>query len=193
MSDARKPGRGRIFDSILDTIGDTPIVRLDKLAESEGVKAKLMGMTLELEEKGRTIGALKDALGTARGETRRAARDAEAEAAARLKAQQGEYEAAIARHLSMIDKLLSDKEALAQKCERLAGAVHEAEAAAARKAGAAQRDLAQRLRRQPDCTQRRGSSCCASCCACARSMPACRKTRSMTSRRNSDTRNLSSG
>ncbi len=36
------PGRGRIFGSILETIGDTPIVRLDKLAKEKGVKANLL-------------------------------------------------------------------------------------------------------------------------------------------------------
>jgi len=35
------PFRGKIYDSILDTIGATPIVRLTKLAEDEGVKADL--------------------------------------------------------------------------------------------------------------------------------------------------------
>ncbi len=38
---ARKPGRGRIYASITETIGDTPIVRLDRLARAEGVKANL--------------------------------------------------------------------------------------------------------------------------------------------------------
>jgi cysteine synthase A len=37
------PGRGRIYDSIVDTIGDTPIVRLDKIAKVNGVKANLLG------------------------------------------------------------------------------------------------------------------------------------------------------
>ncbi len=36
------PGRGRIYDSILETIGDTPIVRLDKLAKEKGIKANLL-------------------------------------------------------------------------------------------------------------------------------------------------------
>ncbi|MBC8131201.1 MAG: cysteine synthase A [Rhizobiaceae bacterium] len=39
---ARTHGRGRIYDSIVDTIGDTPIVRLDKLAREKGVKAHLL-------------------------------------------------------------------------------------------------------------------------------------------------------
>ncbi|QGM45079.1 cysteine synthase A [Methylocystis heyeri] len=37
-----KPGRGRIYDSITQTIGDTPIVRLDRLAQEKGVKANLL-------------------------------------------------------------------------------------------------------------------------------------------------------
>lgn len=42
MADAKKPGRGRIYSSITETIGDTPIVRLDKLAKEKGVKANLL-------------------------------------------------------------------------------------------------------------------------------------------------------
>jgi cysteine synthase A len=41
-TEARTHGRGRIYDSIVDTIGDTPIVRLDKLAREKGVKAHLL-------------------------------------------------------------------------------------------------------------------------------------------------------
>ena len=61
MSNVSKPGRGRIFDSILDTIGNTPIVRLDKLAEAEGVKAKLLGK-LEFFN---PISSVKDRIGLA--------------------------------------------------------------------------------------------------------------------------------
>lgn len=43
MSDAdRKPGRGRIYGSITETIGDTPIVRLDRIAKEKGVGAHLL-------------------------------------------------------------------------------------------------------------------------------------------------------
>ena len=38
----RAPGRGRIYGSITETIGDTPLVRLDKLARETGVKAILL-------------------------------------------------------------------------------------------------------------------------------------------------------
>jgi cysteine synthase A len=39
---AHVPGRGRIYDSITDTIGDTPLVRLSKIAKEKGVKANLL-------------------------------------------------------------------------------------------------------------------------------------------------------
>ncbi len=42
MSEPAAP-RGKIFSSILDTIGGTPLVRLDRLAEDAGVKANLLG------------------------------------------------------------------------------------------------------------------------------------------------------
>src|SRR6516165_12323879 len=42
LTPAQIPGRGRIFDSITDTIGDTPLVRLKKIAAEKGVKANLL-------------------------------------------------------------------------------------------------------------------------------------------------------
>jgi cysteine synthase len=36
------PGRGRIYDSITDTIGNTPLVRLQRLAREKGVGANLL-------------------------------------------------------------------------------------------------------------------------------------------------------
>ena len=39
---AAKLGRGKIYDSITDTIGDTPIVRLKRIAEQGGVKANIL-------------------------------------------------------------------------------------------------------------------------------------------------------
>uniref|UniRef100_UPI003BAB2880 cysteine synthase A n=1 Tax=Stappia sp. TaxID=1870903 RepID=UPI003BAB2880 len=41
MSD-KTPGRGRIYASITETIGDTPIVRLDRLAKDAGVEAEIL-------------------------------------------------------------------------------------------------------------------------------------------------------
>jgi cysteine synthase A len=39
---ARRPGRGRVFDSITETIGDTPLVRLNRLPQMKGVKANII-------------------------------------------------------------------------------------------------------------------------------------------------------
>src|SRR6476619_1810988 len=37
-----RPGRGRVFDSIVDAVGDTPIVRLRKLPQMHGVNATIL-------------------------------------------------------------------------------------------------------------------------------------------------------
>jgi cysteine synthase len=42
LETAQVPGRGRIYDSITDTIGDTPLVRLTKIAAEKGVSANLL-------------------------------------------------------------------------------------------------------------------------------------------------------
>src|SRR6202035_4586643 len=41
-SAVHRPGRGRIFDSIVDAIGDTPIVRLRRLPAQHGVNATIL-------------------------------------------------------------------------------------------------------------------------------------------------------
>src|SRR6202049_4140246 len=41
-SAAHCPGRGRVFDSIVDAVGDTPIVRLRNLPEAHGVHATIL-------------------------------------------------------------------------------------------------------------------------------------------------------
>ncbi|MBB3976322.1 cysteine synthase A [Rhizobium azooxidifex] len=61
MPEIRKPGRGRVYASITETIGDTPIVRLDKLAKEKGVKANLLAK-LEFFN---PIGSVKDRIGVA--------------------------------------------------------------------------------------------------------------------------------
>ena len=58
MSDP-KPGRGRIYSSILGTIGDTPLVRLPRLTEEEGVKGKVLAK-LEFFN---PIASIKDRIG----------------------------------------------------------------------------------------------------------------------------------
>lgn len=61
MSDLTRRGRGKIFNSITDTIGDTPLVRFDKLAKENGVKATILGK-LEFFN---PIASVKDRIGVA--------------------------------------------------------------------------------------------------------------------------------
>ena len=60
MSD-HKPGRGRVYNSITETIGDTPLVRLTKLTKEAGVKADIL-LKLEFFN---PIGSVKDRIGVA--------------------------------------------------------------------------------------------------------------------------------
>ncbi len=41
-STSTRPGRGRIYDSITQTIGDTPLVRLNRLPHMQGIKAQIL-------------------------------------------------------------------------------------------------------------------------------------------------------
>ncbi|MCC6205772.1 MAG: cysteine synthase A [Hyphomicrobiales bacterium] len=61
VSSTRLPGRGRIFNSITETIGDTPLVRLDKFAKEKGVVANLLAK-LEFFN---PIASVKDRIGVA--------------------------------------------------------------------------------------------------------------------------------
>ncbi len=56
-----KPGRGKIYDSITQTIGDTPLVRFDRIAAERGVKAKLLAK-LEFFN---PLASVKDRIGAA--------------------------------------------------------------------------------------------------------------------------------
>ncbi|MFU0507907.1 cysteine synthase A [Pseudaminobacter sp. NGMCC 1.201702] len=59
--DKRPPGRGHIFNSITETIGDTPLVRLDKFAKEKGIVANLIAK-LEFFN---PIASVKDRIGVA--------------------------------------------------------------------------------------------------------------------------------
>lgn len=61
MSDLSRRGRGKIYASITDTIGDTPLVRFDKLAKENGVNATILGK-LEFFN---PIASVKDRIGVA--------------------------------------------------------------------------------------------------------------------------------
>jgi cysteine synthase A len=41
-NESHRPGRGRVFDSIVDAVGDTPIVRLRRLPQQHGVNATIL-------------------------------------------------------------------------------------------------------------------------------------------------------
>ena len=58
---AHVPGRGRIYNSITDTIGDTPLVRLARLPQKAGVKADIL-LKLEFFN---PIASVKDRIGVA--------------------------------------------------------------------------------------------------------------------------------
>ena len=75
--DATRPrGRGRVYASITETIGDTPLVRIDRIAKERGVRANLLAK-LEFFN---PIASVKDRIGVAmidaleaQGRSRRAA------------------------------------------------------------------------------------------------------------------------
>jgi cysteine synthase len=55
------PGRGRIYNSITDTVGNTPVVRLNRLANHAGIKANLLAK-LEFFN---PVSSVKDRIGVA--------------------------------------------------------------------------------------------------------------------------------
>jgi len=61
MASEHRPGRGRIYDSITETMGDTPLVRLNRMAKDAGVKADIL-LKLEFFN---PIGSVKDRIGVA--------------------------------------------------------------------------------------------------------------------------------
>ncbi|ABS65334.1 cysteine synthase A [Xanthobacter versatilis] len=64
-----RPGRGRVYDSITETIGNTPLVRLKRLAELRGAKAEILAK-LEFFN---PISSVKDRIGVAMIEAMEAA------------------------------------------------------------------------------------------------------------------------
>jgi cysteine synthase A len=61
VTSTRTPGRGRIYNSITETMGDTPLVALDKFAKEKGIVARLVAK-LEFFN---PIGSVKDRIGVA--------------------------------------------------------------------------------------------------------------------------------
>jgi cysteine synthase A len=56
---ARAPGRGRVYDAITQTVGDTPLVRVNRLARERGVGAEIL-LKLEFFN---PIASVKDRIG----------------------------------------------------------------------------------------------------------------------------------
>ncbi|HYF53055.1 MAG TPA: cysteine synthase A [Salinarimonas sp.] len=56
---ARTPGRGRVYDAISQTVGDTPLVRLNRLPRERGVEAEIL-LKLEFFN---PIASVKDRIG----------------------------------------------------------------------------------------------------------------------------------
>src|SRR5438105_12387348 len=63
----QKPGRGRVFGSITETIGETPLVRLNRLPLLHAVQAEILAK-LEFFN---PIGSVKDRIGVSMIEARR--------------------------------------------------------------------------------------------------------------------------
>ena len=68
-SDATKPGRGRIYRSITETIGNTPLVRLNRLPKERGIDAEIL-VKLEFFN---PISSVKDRIGVSMIEAMEAA------------------------------------------------------------------------------------------------------------------------
>src|ERR1700739_2753941 len=56
-----KPGRGRVYNSITETIGDTPLVRLNRMPQMTGAKADIL-LKLEFFN---PLSSVKDRIGVA--------------------------------------------------------------------------------------------------------------------------------
>ena len=65
MTLPKTQGRGRIYDSIVDTIGDTPLVRLNRMAKDAGAKADIL-LKLEFFN---PLASVKDRIGVSMIET----------------------------------------------------------------------------------------------------------------------------
>ncbi|NWX94147.1 CP131 protein, partial [Nothoprocta pentlandii] len=81
------------------------------------VTSSIMRLKLEVEEKQRAVGLLQTALAQQRELTVRHVKQTEKELSQQLRLQREQYEAAIQRHLTFIDKLIDDKKVLSEKCE----------------------------------------------------------------------------
>jgi 5-azacytidine-induced protein 1 len=85
----------------------------------DGVKTKLMNLTLESEDKGRTITALKSKINRMKVDFDEILKEKEVAMEQKYSTMKGSLEETVKRHLNFIDKLLVDKEELSKQCEKL--------------------------------------------------------------------------
>nr|KAJ3421398.1 Centrosomal protein of 131 kDa [Polyrhizophydium stewartii] len=93
----------------------------------DGVKAKIMGQQMEIEEKTRAIDLLKAELKKIKDALKDQAAQHQKTLKSQLTLQRKEYETIVNRHLAFVDKLLAEKEALSKRCEELTAEVKQLE------------------------------------------------------------------
>ncbi|KAJ3132574.1 Centrosomal protein of 131 kDa [Geranomyces variabilis] len=123
VKSARNIQARHIGDSVAAAAADSKSGSTVGIAVFDGVKAKIMGQQMEIDEKARTLGVLKGELRRAKENLREQALEFKKELKSKLALQRKEYETIIKRHLTFIDKLLAEKEELTKKCEALTGEV----------------------------------------------------------------------
>lgn len=89
------------------------------------IRSKVVAMTMEIEEKGRTIAIMRAQLVQARKVLKERESEAEQRAQQRLEQQREEVGGRINEHLSFIERLLEDKKQLATQVEALTSRLHE--------------------------------------------------------------------
>ncbi|KAI9103264.1 hypothetical protein DFS34DRAFT_360586 [Phlyctochytrium arcticum] len=85
----------------------------------DGVKAKIIGQQMEIDDKTRTLTLLKSELKKCKDSLKEHALEFKKELKSKLGLQRTEYETTIKRHLTFIDKLLAEKAELTSKCASL--------------------------------------------------------------------------
>jgi hypothetical protein len=84
------------------------------------VRARMTGLTMEVEDKSRTLAAMNKKLRQERLRFRDMEEQIATQEARKIKNVREEYEETIQRHLNFIDRLLADKQTLSEKCDTLA-------------------------------------------------------------------------
>ncbi|KAL2916768.1 hypothetical protein HK105_203547 [Polyrhizophydium stewartii] len=109
------------------TVAATKIAPETTTAVFDGVKAKIMGQQMEIEEKTRAIDLLKAELKKIKDALKDQAAQHQKTLKSQLTLQRKEYETIVNRHLAFVDKLLAEKEALSKRCEELTAEVKQLE------------------------------------------------------------------